>query len=206
MLRERRGVNFDDLSVEEQKELFEESVRESRDEASRALRSSLNRIMYSSTAEEVLKMVKEDENGVLNQLPDDPEISLTLSVDDIDEAEKVGVDVRLEIAVSKICDIYAGVMDGIYEKENLEDLCDDLDGANDLLAMTDIISSIYDYVEERGEVELDGFKEEFSSFAIGDKADVNLESGTPEDILKTLEKEKLVKVKRGKVRATKARG
>ncbi|MFW6185710.1 MAG: hypothetical protein ACOC5C_03405 [Halobacteriota archaeon] len=94
-------------------------------------------------------------------------------------------------------------MDGIREQKKVEDLCDELDGANDLLAITEIISAIYDHIEQRGKVDFNRIKEELTTFAIGDKANAILEPGTPEEILKTLEKEKLVKVKRGKVKVTK---
>lgn len=196
---EERGVDFDDLSVEEQKEVYDEAMEESRDEVSHSFRVSLNKSMYSSIAEEVLELVEEDESGAL-KLSEDPELSLELEVDYIDEAEKLGADVRLEIAVSKMCDIYVDVMDGIREQENVEDLCANLDGANDLLAITEIVSAIYDRIEERGKVDFNQIKEELTNFAIGDKANAVLESGAPEEILRTLEKEKLVKVKRGKVK------
>lgn len=201
---EERGVDFDDLSVEEQKEVYDEAMEESRDEVSHFFRLSLNKSMYSSIAEEVLELVEEDDNGTL-KLPEDPELSLELEVDNIDEAEKIGVDVWLEIAVSKMCDIYVDVMDGIREQENVEDLCANLDGANDLLAITEIVSAIYDRIEERGKVDFNEIKEELTNFAIGDKANAILESGAPEEILRTLEKEKLVKVKRGNVKVTKNR-
>ncbi len=196
---EERGVDLDDLSVEEQKELYDEAMEESRDEVYGALKASLDRSLYSSIAEDVLEKVEENEDSEL-ELAQDPEISLEVVVEDIDNAEKVGIDVRLEISVSKMCDIYVDVMDGIREQENVEDLCDELDGANDLLAITEIVSAIYDRIEERGKVDLNEIKEELTNFAIGDKADAILESGAPEEILRTLEKEKLVKVKRGKVK------
>lgn len=61
-----------------------------------------------------MRWSKEDENGTL-KLSEGPELALELTVDDIDEAEKVGVDVRLEVAVSKMCDVYVDVMEGICE-------------------------------------------------------------------------------------------
>lgn len=62
---EERGIELDDLSVEEQKELYDEAMEESRDEVSEALKTSLNRSKYSSIAEDVLEVLEENEDGVL---------------------------------------------------------------------------------------------------------------------------------------------
>jgi len=198
-IAEEKGVEFDELDDEEKEEIIDEALRRSRGEILEFARISARRLMYSSIADRIIEMLETD--GEKARLPDDPEIVLTLRDIDVDEAEKLGIDVKLEVVVEKMCDIYASAIDGMYEREKLLKLCDELDHAFELLIMADILAASYRHVKENGKMNVQDFVESLSNFQLGDVAEVEIETEAAEEILRVLEKEKLVKVKKGKVKA-----
>jgi|Deesub1362B_J571_1020462.scaffolds.fasta_scaffold00474_21 hypothetical protein len=196
---EERNVSLDDLTGEARAEILIEAFRNSEEDIKKNLEYGLKRSRYEYVAYKLLEFSGIDECGDVEELADNIEIDV--EIEDAEEAEKLDINVRLKIDVRKVCDVYTSTADALYERSKLLKVIEEFDEAFKLLVVADIATSTHRYLEGKGKVEVDEIVEVLESFELGENIDVSMDDEAARELLKLLEKEELVKIKKGRIKA-----
>ncbi len=138
----------------------------------------------------------DDENEKMyGSLHENPHVKIYIDVDP-EEAEEIGLEREFEALIDKNVDVYVNLIDVIHEIDKVEKLCKDKPEYSDLLFIASIIDSIASRI--KGKKDIDELIEEISSIS-RENENIHLTSSAIKDILKTMEKAEIIKIKNGKV-------
>ena len=137
----------------------------------------------------------DDEDKMYGKIDENPYIKMYIDVDG-GQAEELELKKEFETLVGKNIDVYANLIDVIYEIEKVEELCKNKPEYSKLLFMIDIVSEIIRKIE--GKIDIDKLTDEIKM--IEDKnIKIYLTPSAIKEILKTMEKAEIIKIKNGKV-------
>lgn len=138
----------------------------------------------------------DNENGKMHgSIYENPHVKIYIDAD-IENAEKIGLEKEFETFIDKNIDVYANLIDVIYEIDKVEKLCRDKPEYSELLFMANLIGRITKKI--KGKKDINELIEEISS--ISEKSEnIYLTPSAIKDILKTMEKAEIIKIKNGKV-------
>jgi len=140
--------------------------------------------------------IKYEGGEIHGNLSDDPIMIIHIEGIDGERAEKLNLDFAFDTYVDKKVDIYGNLMDIIYEREKLKKMAVKNPRYVEILILSDAIAMMLDKLE--GKMEL----EEFFDRVIKIQEEDNRIFFTPsaiEEILETLEKMEIIKMKKGKI-------
>lgn len=149
---------------------------------------------------DVLKMNGiEYRNGKMyGKIPDDPLLRIYLEIEG--DIENLGLEEKYELQVYKEIDVYANFIDAFYEVKKLEKLCEREPYFVELLAIVDVIAEMLDKI--KGKMNLEEFIEKVMNIKRENDA-IFLTREAIEEILKALEKEEIIKIKKGMIKLEK---
>jgi len=141
-----------------------------------------------------LNEIRYDENDKMHgSLPENPMLKIYV---DSDDAEELDLEVEFHVRIEKNVDVYANYIDALFELKKLGELTDEKPEIFDLLIMADIAGMIVDKIE--GKIDLEEFIDGIKSLEKnGDKIRITMEA--IDEILKSLEKAEIIKIKKGKI-------
>ena len=141
-----------------------------------------------------LNEIRYDENDIMHgSLPENPMLKIYV---DSDDAEELDLEVEFHVRIEKNVDVYANYIDALFELKKLGELTDEKPEIFDLLIMADIAGMIVDKIE--GKIDLEEFIDGIKSLEKnGDKIRITMEA--IDEILKSLEKAEIIKIKKGKI-------
>ncbi|AGK60475.1 hypothetical protein Asulf_00448 [Archaeoglobus sulfaticallidus PM70-1] len=171
-----------------------ESVDE--EEIKKALDFSIKKALLSYPIEKILELVEvqNDEDKIEKRIPDDPYLSIPVMDFEGDLPEGVEVSSRIEAMVDEMVDIYTNVADILNLDERVEEL--DMDTATSLMAMYSLLVRVLEEAKEKKSIEK--FISENMEMEVEDMHILVTKEAFAE-ILRDLEKAKLLKIKKGKV-------
>ena len=188
------GELWDDIEKDEEtKELFRKAVMQMAKEMSVVL--PLHRILEENGIEYKGDLDNEVMSG---SLPEDPFLSIPLPEIDEDKAEELGLKAKISVEIEKVCDVYADVLDAFFEAKRLRELYDDYPELADLLVVSMAIGNVIEHVAENKKASVDEVIEKMLEVKL-DNLEITMSRDTAEGLLKTLEKGKIVKIKKNKV-------
>lgn len=195
---EERNLDIDELSDEQKAEIVAEVFKRFKKDIIESFERELKRERYEFIASKLLEF-SGTEDGIIEKISDS--ISIEVQVDDAEEAKELGMDVKLEISVRKMFDVYANLTDAFYERDRLVKIIEEFDDAFKLLVVADIGLSTHKYLEKEGRIEIDDIIDLLNDFDLGEDINVSMEDEAAMELLKLLEKEEFVKIKKGKIKA-----
>lgn len=138
----------------------------------------------------------DDENGKMyGSIYEDPHVKIYIDADP-ESAEKIGLEKEFETFIDKNIDVYVNLIDVIYEIDRVEKLCRDKPEYSELLFMANLIGRITKRI--KGKKDINELIEEISSISEKNE-NIYLTPSAIKDILKTMEKAEIIKIKNGKV-------
>jgi len=138
----------------------------------------------------------DDENGKMyGSIYEDPHVKIYIDADP-ESAEKIGLEKEFETFIDKNVDVYVNLIDVIYEIDRVEKLCRDKPEYSELLFMANLIGRITKRI--KGKKDINELIEEISSISEKNE-NIYLTPSAIKDILKTMEKAEIIKIKNGKV-------
>ena len=137
------------------------------------------------------------EGDKIGKIPEDPVIRFPYDVDDEDVAEKLDLSKKLLSLARVEYDVYVDICDAISEKERIVELCKEYE---ELIGVFILICAIYNIIEKIGDKKVD-IKEllNIEKMTFEDTIELRLSSDVIKAILDSLEKEGIIKIKKGKV-------
>ncbi len=139
--------------------------------------------------------IKYEGDVMRGEIAEDPFIKLYVEASD-EEAEKYKLEYEYRAFVNKKADVYASLIDIIFEVRRLEELVNKKRGYAHLLFMADLMMRFLDSIE--GKKDIDAFIEDMRGIEEED-GKIFVSRGAINEILKALEKAELIKVKKGKI-------
>ncbi len=139
--------------------------------------------------------IKYENEKMYGSLPADPFVKFYIDVSSR-EAEELGLEYEFEAFINKNVDVYANLVDVLYETKKIEKLCERKPEFADLLFMADIMASIVDKI--KGKMDIDELIEEIGTIK-EEEGEIHLTKEAINEILKALEKAEVIKIKKGKV-------
>jgi len=136
------------------------------------------------------------EGDKIGKIPEDPIIRFPYDVDD-DVAEKLDLSKKLLSLARVEYDVYVDICDAIFERDKIIELCKEYE---ELIGVFILICAINNIVKKIGDKKID-IKEllNIKKMKFEDIIELRLSSDVVKAILDSLEKEGIVKVKKGKV-------
>ena len=198
LLKEKLGKKFDEAEDKEKDELFKKFIDEIGEEKFKKILEQLW-LDYSiiSDVKDFMKLNGfKYENKIYGKIPDDPIIKDYVDIEDKEEAEKLGLKSNLDILIDSQVDTYADFIDAFYERKKLKNLIEEKPELSDILMIADIIEMILDKIE--GKKDLDEIVGEIRNIKIKEN-EITLSEEAIKNILKELEREEFIKIKKGKV-------
>ena len=180
-----------DVDIEEIEEKF---GKEKLDEFGKHFMEELNLVNQLHTILE-LNGIKYEKGKMRGKLPDEFTLKIYLDIED-EEAKEYNAKTEMKIFVDKKIDVYANLIDTIYEIRKIERLCQEKREYTPLLLIADIIWMVKDKIENK--IDLEKFKSKALHMEEGNKEIIINENALLE-ILKTMEKAELIKIKKGKI-------
>jgi hypothetical protein len=140
--------------------------------------------------------IKYEDGKMYGKIPDDPFIKIYIHGVSNEEANKLGLQYELKALVNKRVDIYANLIDVIYETGRLEKLVREKPEYSKLLFMADIVTMMLNKIE--GKMDLNEYMDGVRILKQnGDE--ISLTKPAINEILKMLEKAEIIKIKKGKI-------
>ena len=139
--------------------------------------------------------IKYENDKMYGEIPLNPYVKIYFDISKR-EAEKIGLKYEFDALIDKKVDLYVNLIDIIYETSRLEKLVNEKPGFIPLLFASDVVAMIVDKI--KGKIDLDELLEKVRYFKKnGDE--IRLTKDAINEILKTLEKAEIIKIKKGKV-------
>ena len=139
--------------------------------------------------------IKYENEKMYGSLPADPFVKFYIDVSSR-EAEELGLEYEFEAFINKNVDVYANLVDVLYETKKLEKLCEKKPEFADLLFMADIMATMINKI--KGKMDIDELIEEIKTIK-EKEGEIHLTKEAINEILKALEKAEVIKIKKGKV-------
>ena len=146
---------------------------------------------------EMLEMngIEYKDGKMYGEIPSDPMLRIYLSPEEAEE--KLEVKEEYETYMDRKIDVYANLVDVYFEAKRVSELCIEKPYLAKLLVVADVIGEILDKI--KGKTDLEKLVENVKTMERENDV-IFLTDDVIHDILKTLEKEKIVKIKKGMVR------
>ena len=137
------------------------------------------------------------EGDKIGKIPEDPVIRFPYDVDDEDVAEKLDLSKKLLSLARVEYDVYVDICDAISERDKILELCKDYE---ELIGVFILICAISNIIEKIGDKKVN-IKEllNIEKMTFEDTIELRLSSDAVKAILDSLEKEGIIKIKKGKV-------
>ena len=139
--------------------------------------------------------VRYEDDKMYGSIPEDPQVKIYLAEDTIDAVEEEDLKEEFEVFVDKNVDVYANLVDVIYEFERVGKLCKEKPEYSELLIMLDLI----DHIAKRitGKRDIDELTAEIAELS-EENRQIHLSPSAIKELLKTMEKAEIIKIKKGK--------
>jgi len=195
LLKEKFGDKFGE--VEEKNELLKKFIDECGEEKFKKILEQLwMDYLIISDIKDFMELNGFDYGDKIHgKIPDDPIIKDYVDIDD-KKAEKLELKQMLDFLIDSQVDTYADFVDAFYKREKLKNLVKEKPELSDILMVADIIEIILDKVE--GKKDLDEIIKEIRNIKIKEN-EITLSEDAIKNILKELEKEEFIKIKKGKI-------
>lgn len=146
---------------------------------------------------EILELngIRYEDGKIYGKLPDESILKIYLDVRK-DEAEKLGLESEIKARIDKKVDVYANLVDVIYEISRIRKLCEAKKEYYELLFMAELFAMIRDKMKNK--MSIDELKEKIMFMEENGK-EIKISPPAIEEILKTFEKAELIRIKKGKI-------
>jgi len=146
---------------------------------------------------EMLEMngIEYRDGKMYGKIPSDPRLRIYLSPEE--DEEKLETKEEYEIYMERKFDVYTNLVDVYLEAKKVSRLCTEKPYLAKLLIVADVIGEILGKI--RGKTDLEKFVESVKTVERENES-IFLTDDAIHDILKTLEKEKMVKIKKGMIK------
>ncbi|RLF47672.1 MAG: hypothetical protein DRN29_01900 [Thermoplasmata archaeon] len=140
--------------------------------------------------------IRYKDGKMYGEVSEDPFIKIYIHGVSDEEADKLDLRYELKALVDKRVDVYANLIDIVYETGRLEKLIKEKPEYSKLLFMADIVTMTLSKVE--GKMDLNEYIDSIKILKQNGN-EISLTRPAINEILKTLEKAELIKVKKGKI-------
>ena len=138
----------------------------------------------------------DDESGKMyGSVDENPHLKIYIDAHP-EDVEEEGLEEEFESFVDKVIDVYVNLIDVIYNIDKVEKLCEKKPEYSELLFMANLVGMITKRI--KGKRDMDELIDEISSISEENEY-IHLTPSAIEDILKTMEKAEIIKIKNGKV-------
>jgi len=129
------------------------------------------------------------------EISEDPYIKIEIEASP-EDVEELDLKYKAIVRVEKLIDLYVNFIDFMYEIEKMEELTKKYPQLVDAMVISDIAGILIDKIE--GKVDINDFIEK-NKFLKEEKNEIMLTEDAIREILSSLEREEIIKVKKNKI-------
>ena len=196
--KEIDSILKEEKDIETRIKLLNETIKGMDEEKKNEFASQFMReLQIMNQVHEMLSLngIKYEKGKMYGEISENPLLLLNIDIDG-EKAKTLNLEFTFDIQVDKGVSIYGNLMDIIYENKRLEELTDKTSKYIELTILSDVVSMIMEKIN--GRMDIERFMEEVREMEEKNHR-IRLTNAAIEEIIKTLEKMDVIKIRKGKI-------